>query len=283
LVRLVARRIDRRDISRLLRLLGWAATGACLGAVGPGGPQLLLFPFHLLSRHAVLSHVVEWRSPTFSSPPEFVFLGLVVLTLAVARNGGWEDALPSMVFVAMAMMAARNIPVASLVMCPVLARSLPAISPTPHTRPGRVASIALTVVVVLGASITARVLTQPAYNVRMYPVSELAWMRGHGLLAERVAAPDYVGNYRTWTEGAHAEVFIDDRFDMYPPALVEATLVLSNGLPDWDHVLDRYRIDAVLWERHSPLAQLLARDSRWVVVHQTAKWVIATRAGRPTV
>jgi hypothetical protein len=252
-----------------------------LGAVGPGGPQLLTFPLHLLSRHAVLRHVVEWQSPSFSNVYNLLFLGLALSAVAIASRGGWEDTLPTVVFGAMALMALRNIPVASLVMCPVLARNLP-ISPSRPSRPSAVATVALAALLTLGAGMTALAFSRPAYDLQSYPVNELGWMRSHGLLEKRLAAPDDVGNYRTWTEGAHGEVFMDDRFDMYPPSVTEATITLTGGMPGWDRVLDRYRIAAVLWPRKSPLAEILARDPRWVMVHQTAKWVIATRAGGAT-
>jgi hypothetical protein len=279
LVRLVGRSIDRGDSARLLHLLRWAAVGAALGAIGPVGPKILVFPFHLLFRHAVLSHVMEWTSPSFSSLTNLVFLAVALVTLALASRGGWEDALPSVLFVAMALMAMRNIPVASLILCPVFARHLPPMAPT--TRPGHpnaVVSIALAALVTIGAAASARALTRPAYDLRTYPVSELAWMRSHSLLSERVAAPDDVGNYRTWSEGAHAEVFMDDRFDMYPPSLINATATLTGGLPGWDAVLDRYRIAVVLWHRQSPLAEILGKDPQWKVVHQTAGWIVVTRA-----
>jgi hypothetical protein len=63
---------------------------------------------------------------------------------------------------------------------------------------------------------------------------------------------------------------------MYPPSMTQSTFTLD-GLPGWDAVLDHFKIDAVLWPRHNPLSQLLARDSRWVIVHQSTGWVVAMR------
>jgi hypothetical protein len=275
-VRLIGRRIDHGDTTRLWQLLRWAVAGACVGAIGPVGPKLLTFPFHLLSRHTILSHVVEWQSPSFSSIPNLVFLGAALVAIALASRGGWEEVLPSVVFVAMAITAARNVSIASLVLLPVAARHFPAISPTRRERPSKSATVVVAALVVFGVAMTARVVAQPAYDLRAYPVAELSWMRDHVLLDGRVAAPDFVGNYRTWAEGAHAQVFIDDRYDMYPPSITQSTFTLD-GLPGWDAVLDHFKIDVVLWPRHNPLSQLLARDSRWVIVHQSTGWVVAMR------
>src|SRR5713226_975344 len=116
----------------------------------------------------------------------------------------------------MAMTASRNVAVASLVWIPIVARHVPAISPTRSARPPRTASLAIGVLLLFGVATAAHALTRPDYNLQAYPVAELAWMRTHGLASNRVAAPDFVGNYRTWAEGAHGEVFLDDRYDMYP-------------------------------------------------------------------
>jgi hypothetical protein len=102
-------------------------------------------------------------------------------------------------------------------------------------------------------------------------------MRDRGLLTQKIAAPDFVGNFRTWSEGAHNEVFIDDRYDMYSPTVSEGEITLLKGLPGWDGVLDRYGIRFVLWPRRSPLSQILARDGHWKVLHETTGWVVVAR------
>jgi hypothetical protein len=189
-----------------------------------------------------------------------------------------EDKAPAALFAAMAMVSMRNIPVASLVLIPVLARSLPTISATRSDRPRRTGAVAMAALVLLGAGATAKIMGRPAYDLSAYPVAELAWMRGHGLLGQRVATPDFVGNYRTWTEGGHGEVFIDDRYDMYPRSVDVGEFTLFQGEPGWDAVLDRYRIGAVLWPRRTPLAQIISRDSRWKIEYETTGWVVATRS-----
>jgi hypothetical protein len=277
LVRYIGRRIDRGETGRLTKMLRWSIAGVCLGAISPVGPQLLLFPLHMVTRHAVLSHVVEWQSPSFTSLATLVFLAYVLVTLCVTGRGGWEDKAPSVLFVAMAMISIRNIPVASLVLIPVLARNLPAISSARPSRALRIPAVALVAVAVLGTAATARMLTRPAYDLSAYPAHELAWMRDRGLLTQRIAAPDYVGNYRTWLEGAQGEVFVDDRYDMYPPSVSEGEITLLQGRPGWEGVLERYRIGIVLWPRRDPLAQIISRDSHWNVVHETTGWVVAAR------
>src|SRR5207245_429465 len=118
----------------------------------------------------------------------------------------------------------------------------------------------------------------PAFSLRSYPVRELDWMERNRYLAGRVATQDFVGNLRTLRDGPGRNVFFDDRFDMYPRAVGKASFDLLAGSPDYQAILDRYRVDTVLWEKKLPLAVVLQADRRWRVVHTTKSWVVITRA-----
>ena len=102
---------DRRP--RELRALGWAIGGTVLGAVNPLGPVLLTFPLGLLGRQEALSAVLEWQSPSFATPYARAFLVLImVAVVALVRRPSWRAAVPLVVFLALGLTAARNIPVA---------------------------------------------------------------------------------------------------------------------------------------------------------------------------
>ena len=120
----------------------------------------------------------------------------------------------------------------------------------------------------------------PAFSLRSYPVRELDWMERNHYLDGRVATQDFVGNLRTLRDGRGRNVFFDDRFDMYPRAVGESAFDLLAGRPNYQAILDRYRVDSVLWEKKLPLAVVLRADRRWRVVHSTKSWVVVTRAGR---
>lgn len=75
---------------------------------------------------------------------------------------------------------------------------------------------------------------------------------------------------------------MDDRYDMFPERVSTDYTVLTSGEPSWNEVLDRYRIDLVLWERKQALASIVSADSRWEVIHRTKKWVVAARRGQPS-
>jgi hypothetical protein len=103
-------------------------------------------------------------------------------------------------------------------------------------------------------------------------------MEQHGLVTgHRIASQDFVGNLRELREGRRARVFFDDRYDMYPASVARDSLVLLAGRPGYDRVLDRYRVDVVLWDAHLQLAALLKLDPGWRIVHRAHGWIVAVR------
>jgi hypothetical protein len=279
LCRLAGRALDREPRERLTRLFSISVAGVVLGALNPLGPRLLTFPLHVLGQREVLSRVVEWRSPNFSEPWNLAFLLEVVLALVLlVRRPSWEDGVVAAVFGLAGALALRNTVVASIALVPVLARGMRGIGAVRGERRSGAALVALAAVALLGVPLVSNALGRPAYDLKRYPVAELRWMGQQGLLSRRVAAQDFVGNLRTLREGPHHEVFMDDRYDMYPISVSSDFLALDEGRPRSLSILDRHHIDVVLWDRHKPLAALVSLDPHWRVVHGTKKWLVAERA-----
>jgi hypothetical protein len=170
--------------------------------------------------------------------------------------------------------------VASLVLVPGTARGLADLGSLTVERRLRLGRPAAAALMALGALLFVHGVSGPAVELHGYPVAALAWMDRNDLMGEgaRVVAEDFVGNYREALEGPHAGVFIDDRYDMYPEAVVDDYLVLKRGRPGWDAVLRTWGATAVVWNRELPLAQLLAVSDGWRVVHEDARWVVAVPA-----
>lgn len=269
-LRVVGRRLDGASASRLVGLLGRAGAGVLVGAVGPLGLSGLLFPLQLLGRSSALRHVVEWQSPSFTTLPSLVFLGLLVVALRGRRR--WEDALPALAFFVLALTAVRHVPWAVVVLVPVAARAVAG-----RAASGAVARVAAGALVVVCCVVVLGRIGGDAYDLAEYPVAEVQWMADHGLEPRdvRVAAPALAGNYLTWRDGAEANVFFDDRFDMYPLAVVDAYNVLALGQAEWRDVMERYGIEAVLWQRSKPLAGLVSESSGWRVIYTSADWLVA--------
>ena len=276
----VGSRLDGERRPAELLPLAWAAGGTLLGALNPLGPILLAFPVDLVGRQEVLSSIVEWQSPSFDTTYGRVFLVVVALSIAaLVRRPSWRGAVPFVVFMAAALVATRNIPVATLVAVPVMARGAEGLGTLTGVRPSRAATAVLGAVLLVGSVLVVGRLSEPDVDLRAYPVDAVAWLDGRGLLepGTRTVSSDAVGNYLELLLGDRAAVFVDDRVDMYPTAVVEDELTLVSGGPEWRAVLDRWNAEVVLWKRATVLDQLLAEDDGWRLGYTDDSWVVYER------
>jgi hypothetical protein len=282
----VGERLDGRQRPDVLPWLGGFVAGLVVACLNPLGPRLLVFPFAVVDRREAFAHVVEWRSPAFSgSAPGMLTLlcvGGIVLVLARSRPP-WRDALPVVGFLVAGLLAQRNLPMLAVVAAPVVARALrptsssasppaPASAPERSLLPGAFAAVLGLLAVVF----TAVAAGEPAFDFEGYPVRASALVpRG-----SRVATTDVAAGYLILRRGSGASVLIDDRVDLYPVRVTKDYLRLLDGRPDALRVLDRYRVETVLWETDRPLhAQLAASDGRWRRVGVRDGWAVWVRAG----
>jgi hypothetical protein len=75
---------------------------------------------------------------------------------------------------------------------------------------------------------------------------------------------------------------MDDRYDMYPTALVDDYTEVADGQPNWERVLDKHRVQVIVWQPKRALSQLLAQSSHWRRVHSDAKAVVYVRVDSAT-
>ena len=262
-----------------LRGLKWAAGGTLLGIVNPLGLTLLTFPVHMIDRQELLSQIIEWQSPKFSTTWARLFLVLVALAVAgLARRPSWRAALVIVVFVPAALLAARNVSVASFVLLPGIAYGLSGVGRLEGLRRSHAATAGVAVVAVMALAFGVRDLRQPSFDFRDFPVDAVTYLDQAGLVGpgsnSRIAADDRTGNFLELLYAGEARVFLDDRLDMYPAGVVEDYLTLRDGTPGWHEVLDRRGIDLVLWPRTRPLTELLLADPNWQLVYSDEAWVV---------
>ena len=276
----LGRRLDGERRPPELRALAWAVGGTALGAVNPLGPSLLTFPLTLLKRQDVLSSVLEWASPSFTTLYARVFLVVAAAgILGLVRRPSWRAAIPLVVFLAAGLVATRNLPVAMLVITPGLARAAAGLGSLDGERRAKAYAVMAAAVIAIGGLAIVHRLGEPDLDLADYPVDAVAWLDAQGRLGPdtRRAAPDIVGNYLELVLGDRAQVFSDDRVDMYPVDVVKDELSLIHASPEWRGVLDRWHIDVVLWQRDSPLVQLLALDPGWRLGYVDENWAVYER------
>ncbi len=282
LVAVVGHRFDRTSAERELACLRWMVPGMLLGAVGPLGPRVLFFPLELLRQQDLLSQVIEWRAPTFETTSQRMFVvQLALAVVLVARRPTYRSALIVGVFSAAALLGARNLVVASLVMLPVMAHALTdvgTLSSTARPRAARVAGVAAIAVIAL---LTVARLNQAPLDLRRYPVGSLAYIEEKGIDTRevRLAGVDFVGNLIDFVYGPERRTFYDDRFDMFPADVTEAHMAVVTGAPTMRSELDAFDIDLVAVLSSSATGQVLTADPAWRALYVEDHWVMLCRRG----
>jgi hypothetical protein len=274
-----------------LRYISWFVVGLGVSVLSPLGARLLLFPFTIGEKREAFRSIVEWQSPDFQTSTgrfSLVFLALA-LVLLVRFRLSWRDVVPTVAFLAAALVALRNLPVAAIVVAPVLGRAVrrsedyggrPASTAGPPAPTNaRLNRVVLTAIVALFVLFGASAFRAPPLRLRSYPVRAVTYLDDQGLLGDghRVAHQDFVGNYLTLRFGRDVRVFVDDRVDMYPSKVSEDYRALLGGKPGSLEVLDRRGIDVVLWDRQLALATVLHASGRWAQVFRDDDWVVYRR------
>jgi len=273
----VGRRLDQESTEPERRAMAFLAGGVLLGVLNPYGPRLLAFPLTAITRREAFREIREWQPPDFASLGQLAFLGVVALAIvALARHRSWRAAVPLVVFLCAALLSARNLHVAALVLLPATATGLA--GDGPGFEPSRIvvrAVAALGVALGLVAAVVA--LGPDPFGDEPYPVAAERFLdaRGIGPTDARVIAHDYIGNWIEAVYGPRGQAFIDDRVEVIPIEVIRDYRTLQDGAPGWEEALARYEPAAVLWERDRPLAELLRVSPCWSIEHEDEKFVVA--------
>ncbi|MEO7571962.1 MAG: hypothetical protein ABIX10_05945 [Acidimicrobiales bacterium] len=282
LVLLLGRRLDHAAPGPEASCLKWLIVGIALGAVNPVGPRLLVFPVELLQRQDVLRNVVEWRSPGFEGASQRLFLfQLAACILLLVRRPSYRSGLVIVVFATAALLGARNLPVASILLLPVMASAAPALGSLRSSGRDRTARMLAAAGLAGLVLVVMSRLRQPDFDLRSYPVDALAHLEEASVVLEahRLATPDTAGNLLELLYGSGERVFYDDRFDMFPDEVSAAHLSLVRADTGVRDALAGHDIDLVLWTRRGSLVQRLSVDPAWRVIYSDEQWTTLCRRG----
>jgi hypothetical protein len=274
----VGRRLDGERPVVERRVLGWASLGVALGAVNPLGPRLLTFPVALLRRQEALQLINEWQAPRFDNWGDRAYLLLVLVAVAalVARPS-WRAAVPSLVAVAMASVAMRNLPVAAIVLVACAAPAFAGVGTVRTDARVRWGAPLLAAMLAINTAVVATALVAPPLAAQGYPISALGWLRSEGLLASgtRIVTRDVVGNFLGAAYGGAVPVYIDDRAELFGGRFMRRYADLTSAEPGWEQTLLGADPDVVLFSRDQPVATALVESERWQVVYSDPVWVVA--------
>lgn len=279
-----ARVVTRRGVGvRDVAEIGAALIGTVGGALlSPYGSDLLTFPVRMLGRSASLAFITEWRPLALGELSTIVFLVEVVAICALLLlQRSWIRFATAALFVGLALMAVRNVAVASLVLVPIAA---PALAGLGTLKVGeRVATRRLMLGgAIAGVVVVGWIAATPNYDLSAYPVRAVDWMETQGLAGSpeiRVLTHDYDGNYLQWRYGPKANVWLDDRAELHSLSTVQDYVRLLSDVGDPDVILERNPHDVVIWDAHQSLARDLRNNDRYEVLYRDRQVIVACRRG----
>jgi len=265
------------------QLLTGAAIAFAVVFVNPYGIELITFPINLLSRGDILSHIVEWKSPDFREAYGIALaLWLCIFAFALARGRHRvtrRDLVVTLPMLFLALWAVRNVAIAPLICLPVVARAFARDEERASDTSPRIVAVALAVIIVAAFLMGLEATQEVAFDDSNFPVRALDYVQHHVGLGTRLLTNDAAAGYVILRDYPQQKVFIDDRYDMYPTAVIYDYFTLSSGRPGWSGILDRYRVATIVWKRDTPLAALLDESSAWHRVYRDKVNAVWVRSG----
>ncbi len=114
-----------------------------------------------------------------------------------------------------------------------------------------------------GKSLGVEIVTSK-FDPRTKPSGTLDYIKANNLDQKRGFNYDNWGGYIAYKTGAR--VFIDDRSDFYGEKFYLDYRDAATAQPNWQKVLDKYKIDWILFPKNSVLGPHIKRDANWKLV-----------------
>jgi hypothetical protein len=283
------RRPARATVLRRLALV--ASLSVVAVGINPNGLAIYAYPFQTLLSGAQQNLIAEWASPDFhlASLRAFELMALLLVAgLALSRPTVF-DVLVALAGLALALESVRNVAIFVAAATPVLVAAWSDVwsrAPVRWPRPapprwapavGALALLAVTAVVAL--RVAGDLAQQPALSAQEVPVGAADWLAAHPGTGTRMF------NEYAWSG------YLADRFPSQPDRRV---YVLSEGVlmgdaqllryhevatlgPGWRRIIDRDRVDYVVFDRGSALDGALAAEPGWRLAYRDATAVIYVR------
>jgi len=245
--------------------------------INPTGVRGLIHPFsHLLGDDFLFEFTREFTSPDFHNLLFWPFLVMILLTVAGPIKGDTTRLLLTASWTALGLYAFRNIPLYTLVVVPILARTLTNREKTLSRghiakRVGALTAIERTVA---GGSISIVIVVLTVLSMWRSPGSDFdfgpTYFPIDALESFDTSPPgDHLfhqfvwGGYLVYCCHPEIPVFIDGQTDVYGPELTQEYDRAIKGLPGWRETFDQHQIDWVLISPDTGLAQALSEATDW--------------------
>ena len=293
------RSLARRRASRLGAT--WLASAAAT-LVNPYGWALWQHIWRYLTNRYLMDHIQEFLSPNFHGAAEKSFAFILLATLGTLasnrRKISAATLLTILLAVYMGLYAARNIPIAAILLtvtvAPLLGASMQgkAHSQQPYRWQRLLArvdsfsahmaemdlrlagkvwpalAIALGLWIALhGGRLGARRVMAAEFDPAKFPAGATSFLASHRI-RQQVFNPDSWGGYLIYRLYPDYRVFMDDRHDFYGEQFVKDYVKVRGVEPGWQEILERWRVNWVLIRPGSTLANALKQMPGWRLAYE---------------
>ena len=279
-----------------------SAALASLAAVGanPAGYGVLTHVLGYLRLSFLVDNTMEYQSPNFhdlgSQLFAFLLLAIIVSLAATPQRRSLTEIILLAVWTFLALYSARNIPLFVVICLPIVgkiatealeAKRLPdyflAISArlaSAEIQMGRplLPVFGITLALWLATSPPSPIRPDVGFDPKKFPVQALSRAEDLGVSGNLFNYFPW-GGYILYAGYPRFRVFIDGQTDFYGEALTRDYLKVASLDPNWEEVLDRYRIGWILFPHRSPLSLMLARTPGWRQLYEDGTADIFIRDG----
>jgi hypothetical protein len=272
---------DRRKLQSLLKI-SFVCLLACLA--NPIGYKILLFPFNLVNNKFLMDHVSEFLSPNFHQPLVFKYLLLAAMALlACSRKRPTPIELILIIFFTnMALYSIRYVTLFAIIIAPILLRRADELladargvfAESFRVRAKRIATMDASaagwfwlfvgVVVVVLCAVGGTI--GYSFDEKLKPVAAVEFLK-----RERISGNmfdnDEFGDYIIYAAWPEYRVFFDGRSDMYGTERMKEYFRVTKFEPGWEQVIEKYRIDWIIFDAKSALSRYLRVGNGWRLIY----------------
>jgi hypothetical protein len=265
---------------------------ALASLVNPYGYRLHLHVYQYLTNRFLMEHIDEFRRPNIRGLPTEFFLLLLAMTAggiwAARARLRWAERLLIVFSAISGLYAARNIPVAAMLLTMIAAplfrpagAGFPAVSRL-RAFSGRMDHLDMqlrwhlwpVLAVLLSSGICfhqgrlfGNEVMNAHFDARRFPVQAVDWLEQRGN-REPAFTLDSWGGYVIYRLYPGTKVFVDDRHDFYGDTFLRDYLKVLHGEPGWNRVLDQLGVNLMVVPAKSKLADALQQVPAWKAVHE---------------
>ena len=272
----------------------WRFFGVC-GAVGlaallnPYGYEAILHPLRVTGIGPVLRSISEWQGLGFE-PATWPFWQFVaatgfcaVLMLLRGRRPAGADVWPALVFFCLTLTAVRHVALCAIVATPLLADALDRLLRVRYLDvPRRRVSAALWLAVAAAWLIFNAIAVgrgRLGLEARCHPVEGVEFALTEGIQG-RMLNEFGKGAYILWRAYPKYRVFIDGRLSVYGSEINQDWQAITWMRPNWERLLEKYRIDFILGDNRLHPAYYHLPDWRLVYWDDVSRILVKPTPGR---